>query len=500
MTSLARGAAGPTRGVDLEGGDHPIADEALSAAAAARAREVATRFDAELGLRAASGPYQPQRHQGPRPGVPVLHLDDVSGVPFLQDIVGVQHYQLRARVRAGDGDLFAAACGAVPSYERYCAERLGLGAPDFIEAAPVGPPIEVAEACRHGQAFATLVARARAARGLVLHPYMGIEAVWALANDLARAAEVEVDVVAPPPPVTWLANDKARLTALVDALVPDVLGTPAVVPTRVARDPDALTDHLAALAAAHDHVALKMTRFASAMGNRVFDAAALRALDRAALGAVVERFLADKEWTPGEEVLAVRWIPDAPSPSTQLWIPPSGQGAPRLDGIYEQLLVGPERVFLGSIPSRLGARVHAWLAQASLLVAAAFQAVGYVGRCSFDFVLDGEQPLFVECNGRWGGTSTPMHLVDRLFPGAPQRPPYRARDVVAPAWAGRDFAELAEHLGEEWLFDPRTGRGRFILYNVGCLPFGKFDVIALGDSVDDASHHLETVLPGLLGR
>jgi hypothetical protein len=71
-----------------------------------------------------------------------------------------------------------------------------------------------------------------------------------------------------------------------------------------------------------------------------------------------------------------------------------------------------------------------------------------------------------------------MHLMDRLFPDG--RPPYQAMDMVSPSLVGASFRDLADHIGHA-LYDPHTGRGRFILYNVTCLrEFGKFDVIALG--------------------
>ena len=60
--------------------------------------------------------------------------------------------------------------------------------------------------------------------------------------------------------------------------------------------------------------------------------------------------------------------------------------------------------------------------------------------------------------------------------------------------------EILQAIGED-LFDVRTGEGRYILYNVGCLGlYGKFDVIALGSSIEAANSALEDRLPGLLER
>ena len=142
------------------------------------------------------------------------------------------------------------------------------------------------------------------------------------------------------------------------------------------------------------------------------------------------------------------------------------------------------------------------LAEASLRVGTALQCLGYVGRCSFDFILlagdDGvPHAKFTECNGRWGGTSTPMHLVDRLIDGP--RPPYRAQDYQHPDLVGVPLAEIFRRVGDA-IFDSATGRGQFIFYNVGPLArSGKLDVISLADTQAEAEAGLIETLPRLLG-
>jgi hypothetical protein len=318
-----------------------------------------------------------------------------------------------------------------------------------------------------------------------------------MALELAQASGVPVSVVGPPPAVTWIANDKASLTILAQAVCADgVLGDGVTPETHITSDARALGEALGGLAQRHERVAFKMTKCASAMGNEVFDSARIRALDAVGLEQLAAAFLREKEWIPGESVLAVAWLPMESSPSTQLWVPPLGHGQPRLDGVYEQLLEGDECLFLGSVPSRLGPEMDQRMGLASLRVARVYQELGYVGRCSFDFILSEGQPLFVECNGRWGGTSTPMHLLDRLFPAG--RPACRARDYLDPRLAGVPFERILDVLGPD-LYDHRVGRGRFILYNVGCLAhYGKFDVIAMGDDIDSANRALEEDLPEIL--
>lgn len=462
-----------------------------------RARRAGRGLGLELDLESALAPYSTYRWRPDDPAHPTLQLDDVSGIPFLAEIAGVEEYQHRGRMRAGDHDVYVTVTPAAEGYEAYCSERLQMGAPEHVVADPVGPPIAVAEACAAGRTLAHLAEVARDANGMMVHPYMGIEAVWELAAKLSVEARSPVHVLSPPPPVTWIANDKA----LFDELVARVIGREALVDTRVSRTREGIAADLRAIASAHSRVGLKRTRCASAMGNAVFDASAvLEAHDAQKL---VDAFLERTEWPPGEEVLAVAWLDTDLSPSTQLWIPPSGRGQPRLDGIYEQILKGEEKVFVGSRPSSLPEAVHRTLGAHALMVAAALQELGYVGRCSFDHLVTGDpngefQVLFTECNGRWGGTSAPMSLVDRLVRGP--RPAYRAQDVVYSELVGARFDDVLALAGDA-MFDTSTGRGRFLFYNVGPLePHGKFDVISIGSDQADAERGMLEILPELLLR
>ncbi len=469
-------------------------EEGLQQRAAVLARELAAEHD----LAARVEPYAPHCWSGEGPRAPSLCLDDFSTLPALDGVLGVEAYQHRARMRAGAGDLFAAVLEPTPGYLDYCRDVLRLGAPEFVLAETVGGPMEVARACGRGAAFARLVAVARAAGGLVVDPFMGIEPVWGLAAELAGGAGVEVRVLGPPPPVTWVANDKSLLVEIVARL----LGRDWLVETRESADPGTLARHVAELGARHDRVALKRLRCVSGMGNRIFEAAALREAGPEALAREVREFLAETDWDGVEGVLAVEWVEAEVSPSTQLWIPPPGSGPPRLDGIYEQVLEGEHGYFVGSRPSTLPDAVDRRIGGAALAVAAVLQALGYVGRCSFDHLLVGEpdegpEIKFVDCNGRWGGTSLPMLLVERTV-GAP-RPPYLCRDFVHPGLVGARFPELLAAVGDE-LFDPKTRKGRYLLYNVGPLEeFGKLDVVALGETQEEADAALAEDLPRLLG-
>jgi len=460
------------------------------------ARIAGRELGADIDLAAQLRPYEPHRWQPGDTPHPTLQLDDVSGIPFLADIAGVEEYQHRGRLRAGDHDVYVTVTPEALGYEPYCRGTLQMGAPEHLVADPIGPPIAVARACTAGATHRRLVEIARGAGGMTVHPYMGIEDVWELAAMLSVDGRAPVRVISAPPPVTWIANDKA----LFDELVARVLGREALVDTRISRDLAGIETDLRMLAQRHDRVGLKRTRCASAMGNAVFASRDVHS-DRDA-AEMVQEFLRRTEWPDGEEVLAVAWLDTDLSPSTQLWIPPLGLCEPCLDGIYEQILKGEEKVFVGSRPSTLPDAVNQDLAAAGLMVAAALQELGYVGRCSFDHLVTGDphaefQVVFTECNGRWGGTSTPMSLLDRLLHGP--RPAYRAQDVVFPELIGASLPDLLELAGD-LSFSTESGQGRFIFYNLGPLhDHGKFDVISIGADQADAERGVLEILPKRLG-
>ena len=407
---------------------------------------------------------------------------------------GVEHYQHRARLRAREGDLYAASTPPSPGYERYCREVIGLGAVEFLGVEPGADRLAIARACSGDRSIRGRLGALARDGGLVLEPFLGAEAVWDLAAAVAADAGARVRVLAPPPPVTWIANDKANFEDLVEA----VLGPGFLPESRRSASAEALARALLELAETGPSVALKRLRCSSAMGNEVFESAALRRRGLRGVVEIVRGFLERTGWEGGEEVLAVRWEQAASSPSTQWWLPPPGGGGPILGGVYEQILAGEEGVFVGSRPSGLPAEVERRIVSHSGQVAAVLQGLGYVGRCSFDhLVLPDGRVLFTECNGRWGGTSTPMNLVDRLFPDG--RPPYRAQDVVHPELVGLAFERLLARFGAA-VRDRGPGEGRFLLYNVGPLEkFGKFDVVALGSSRAHVEELMTVELPRLLG-
>ena len=462
------------------------------------AKQAIEPLSTRLRLQEQIGPFYDRCWDGELKDSTVIHLDDFSAIPFLSDITGVEEYQHRARLRAREGDAYVATTPPTLGYEAYCGRMLGLDPVEMLTASSAKNPLELSRACCQGKVETRLVEIAKSSESFLIHPFMGIERVWELAALIAEEAETAVGVIAPPPPVTWMANDKSLFTEI----VMHVLGPEWLVEGQLAEEVSNLTVALASLAKRHSRVALKRLRCASAMGNRVFESAAIRAMPESEVAAEVREFLERTEWDGQEAVFAVAWEESDHSPSTQLWIPPEGRGQVRLDGVYEQLLAGERRVFVGSRPSTLPTRVNDCIGTASVQIASALQSLGYVGRCSFDFIVNGDldgdfQARFTECNGRWGGASSPMALMDRLFPQG--RPPYRARDFVHPGLVGAAFNDVLTVV-DKAVWDHRSGQGRYLFYNTGPLrAHGKLDVIALGESQAEADAALEEDLPRILG-
>jgi hypothetical protein len=178
------------------------------------------------------------------------------------------------------------------------------------------------------------------------------------------------------------------------------------------------------------------------------------------------------------------------SPSAQLWIPPEAQGGPIVEGLFSQVCEGPTGIFVGSRPAELPEDITRDIVNRSWLLARLCQRLGYVGRCSFDLILvgsswDASKLQFIECNGRWGGASAPMTLMNRLF-GDWTRRPYVYHVCDARGLDRWSFADLLD-LVHENLFDHRTQRGGLVITMPGRMPArSAIDVIALGETVDES--------------
>lgn len=388
---------------------------------------------------------------------------------FLHDTAGIQQVgpprpsglEYRPLPLAGTGDFLAVCEEWNPTFAAYCREFLGFGEVEVLRARRSHARATLATLCRRDpDVLRRLAAAARAHGGLTLHPYISAPAVWCLAAAIARDAGVPVHVAAPPPDVARCVNDKLWFARR----VVELLGPDSLPPTCTARDFDSLIRHIEGFVPQCDQIVLKLPSAAGSRGNALLDCAPLRngsqhAL-RAELGALFDRL----GWRRPFPLLVSVWeFPVVLSPSAQLWIPNIDDGPPIIEGIFEQDIAGDPGRFTGSAPAELAPETLRRIADEAALLASLFQRLGYFGRCSFDAILVGEDPdratlHWVECNGRWGGTSTPMTTVNRLT-GDWSRTPFA---IVHPDWPLRiTFDEVLDRTRDR-LFRPGDTSG--ILY------------------------------------
>ena len=452
------------------------------------------------------------------PPAPALHLEDVSAIPFLSRASQASRSISTApdSVTAA-GDAYAAVTGVRGGLRRLLhaapAPRPGdphRGAGKPMPRRPTGRGRGLHD--RRG-AFERIDGHSRAASGrLVIHPYMAIEPIWQLARRIAERAGASGHR-ARAATAGHVAGERQGRSSTSSSM-PSSVRAGRRRPgggrrrSRHRRQPARRwpSKH-------HAAVGLKRTRCASAMGNAgLRQSTALRDRSRRRR---VEQLVATvpgtrTEWVTGREsCLAVAWEGrPAASPSTQWWIPPAAAGLPRLDGIYEQILEGRRKVFVGSRPStlpdsgqppagaggRAGGRGAAGARLRRPLLVRPSRARRSRRRLPHP-IHRMQRPLgrhqHAECS--W---------VDRLVTrtrGA--RPPYRAQDVTRPGtwwerasktcWSWRD-RKSSTRCGEPAASSSTT--------SARWPGFGKFDVIALGGTQDAAERAVVETLPRLLAR
>jgi hypothetical protein len=468
-----------------------------------RIKSLVTEIPQEKGWLSARCEWARYQYKGKEKRYPFLYLDDLSAIPQLDDIAGIEFYQQRARLRTDSGDFVALTHPLEKSYEDYNQAYLGLGSPTIVQVENSGyHPIFIARNLAHNKTRLIEIAEAcRDQEGIVIHPYMGSRDVWNLAQRLDQVITGKVRVLAPPPHLTDFVNNKVIFTELVKS----ILGDDSVIETRVANCEDEVLLHLRQMSQEYPRVAIKMGNYASAMGNQIFESADLRHLSPVEFDSLIKTKLWALNWNGFSSLCVVRWYDNVlSSPSAHLWIPPLEQGPPIVEGIFDQLLEGETKIFSGSKTALLPDKLRSDITQKTFRLGVFLQELGYVGRCSFDTIIHGPsfsaaKPKFVECNGRWGGTSLPMSLYKRIF-GDTSSIGFLARDYMDSRLIGHGFNDLMKAF-HGILFNNNSGTGHYILYNVGCLHnFGKFDVMVLGDSEDELKYRAFQEVPSLINK
>jgi hypothetical protein len=431
---------------------------------------------------------------------PTLHLDDLSDIPLLDHGRDVSFMQDRALLRAGDGDFVATCTAPDEDFAAYTRDRLGLGSPTLLHPEPRPDRLQLAAACwEDRQVRRDLTHALRSDQLLYIHPHMGNLPVWELGVLLHKAARRPLKVIAPPPSLTDWVNDKLAFSRTVARL----FGGDFIPRMEQAANFALLSERVREMAQWARFLGIKIPSSAGGGGNIMVDTQDLQGLSLAAIRDRLKELLPEYAWQGETSLLIDIWETEVLSnASAQLWIPPFQQGPPLVEGLYEQMLEGRQAIFVGSRPVRFPRSIEREITDRCWLLARLYQRLGYIGRCSFDVLvvgdrLDDSSLKFIECNGRWGGTSLPMTVMNRLL-GDWHDHPYAARECHADGLEKLRFADLLEFFADD-LFDKTSREGTLVFYNPGRMKaHSAINVIAMAETWDEAHGRVDSEIPARL--
>ncbi len=392
-------------------------DEKLDPDELCRIRKVAAELMLMEPTLAAPYPFECSVRPGMADG-PWLVIGDTREIALMKPGERAT-YEHRLSFLARGGDIVVWGNAPNADFERYRSEQLGLGSTaNIVAQAPSKNPLApLAQRCLlDPQAFSQIVEGARQAGGLTIVPHIGMGSVWRLAAAVAQATRLEILVASPRPQLTRRVNDKLWFASLARA----VLGESTLPPTYAAYGPATLAHRLRSLARTAERVVVKVPDSAGGAGNLCLAAHEICGASLCEIKNRILRGLCAAGWCHSYPLLFGVWeAPVLGSPSVQLWIPAIEDGAPIIEGLFEQILEGERGAFVGSVPAELPEKWRRQLARDAMRLASALQLLGYFGRCSLDTLLVGKTfdsavLHWIECNGRWGGVSIPMTVVNRL--------------------------------------------------------------------------------------
>lgn len=432
---------------------------------------------------------------------PTLHLDDFSEIPVIGTMDNSRILQQRARLRAVEGDWVALAFPIERGYSEYCQQRLGLGKVQWLSLSDHrNNPRQLALECWQDRKVRHELIQAIRSKGLrYIHPHISTLHVWELAALLNNSARVPIHVIGPTPAMARWANDKIEFSRTAAQL----LGTKLVPHTESAFNFATLAKKVMRLAASNERLCIKFPYGTGGQGNFVIPSAQLRGKSLFDVHIYLKTLLKNYRWPQTGRVLIDVWETNVLcSPSVQTWIPPLRIGEPIVEELFEQVITGESGNFIGSRPANLPASLEEKIIHDGYLLAYLFQQLGYVGRCSFDLILVGDDvenchPEYIECNARWGGSSTPMTLANRLGV-VENNQTYAVRTIDVKMLDQFEFASLWRFM-DKTLYDHNNGQGNFILLNPARIKEqAGIDVMAIGGSAKEVSELLDTTLPALL--
>jgi len=334
---------------------------------------------------------------------PSLYISNNYEIPLLESRSFSSH-EYRMSMLAREGDMFVLRGERSLEFEKYRQQILGLGALTVVkleqlhpsEALPLDPFAPDIQKILKGVSEITVDSE-----HLNLVPYIGMENIWQLATLISEHTDVQVHVTAPPPRLTARVNDKLWFAECVKEL----LGEKSLPPLSTAFGPSALTGLVSSYASRYPQVVVKVPDSAGSAGNMKIVSDQIMSMSETALSDYLQSRLRKLGWHNNYPVMVEVWdTPVLSSPSAQIWVPEISQGPPFIEGLFDQLLKGQSAEFVGATIAALPGDLEETM---------------YFGRLSFDTVLCGDNINnatihWIECNGRWGGVSIPMTLLNNL--------------------------------------------------------------------------------------
>lgn len=431
---------------------------------------------------------------------PSLLIGDKSEIPLLAP-AGSDTLEYRIGLLANSNDLVILAGERNPDFERYMGGLLGLRQLPVLKAEKEGngPTLGTAKRClKNPILLQRLADRVRAHHGATIIPHISTGSIWMLAKRLHDITGEAIHVAGPPPNLTARVNDKIWFADVAARL----LGETAVPPRLTAHGPAALTAHVHRLSQLWEKIVIKVPDSAGSAGNFPIQSANVRDLGAKELHKDLVRRLASV--TPAKKYPLMVEVWDCnvlSSPSLQMWIPRACDGDPILEGLFDQVLSGPEGRFVGAAPARLPPEWEDRLCLDAMKLALLFQTLGYFGRCSFDSVIAGEDYEgaslhWIECNGRWGGVSLPMTFMNRLFSNAAV-PAYVIVQLSNLAFKARPFQTALQGLKDR-IYQPGGPQNGVVLLSPGGIENGSgLHMISIGECMDDAVWNADDVIGAL---
>ena len=442
--------------------------------------------------------FKPQVQQG-LGSTPYIFFGDIREIPlFGGRSAGPIEYRLS--VLAGEGDLVVIGGQQNRSFEQYLEKDLGLGHREYLytDQSDDNASMPTTVKClRDPNIYAQLRTKVEERGGATLVAHITTGAVWALAKKLGRDTGLPIHVAGPTPALTAQANDKLWFASLVTRL----FGESAVPRTYSVFGKAALVGRVYSLARNFEKIVVKVPDSAGSAGNFPILSADIGGMSLKNLHLYLEELIADAAGPSPYPMMVQVWKRNVlTSPSIQLWIPLAEDGPPVIEGVFEQYLTGQAGRFSGAVPASLPDDWDFRLSRDSLILGHVLQALGYFGRCSFDTVISGENFRsadlhWIECNGRWGGVSVPMTLLNRLF-DPDKTPAYiiAHRSDVVPL--RRPFSTGLEIL-EDMLWYPGVDSGIVFIAPSGFEDGSALIFLSLASKTTDALHQAETVFQRL---